>query len=263
MSSANPGGARIPEQPSILEVKNVSVRFGALVAVNAVSFVARRGSVTSVIGPNGAGKSTLFNLISGALTSSSGEVWFDGANVTGWAASRLVRKGLSRSFQITNLFFEISVYENLRLAAQVLEPQSKLLMPLRRSALARQRTEELIEQFKLDDKVHELAGYLSHGEQRRLEIAVALASRPKVLLLDEPTQGMSHADTEETSKLIRSLSRDVSILLVEHDVSLVMDLSDHVVVMAQGAKLADGTPAQIRSNLEVQAAYFGREVSHA
>lgn len=263
MSSLTAGRNHVPELTSILEVKNVSMRFGALIAVNSVSFIAQRGSITSVIGPNGAGKSTLFNLISGALTSSSGEVWFDGVDVTGWSASKLVRKGLSRSFQITNLFFEISVYENLRLAAQVLEPQSRLLMPLRRSALALQRTEELIEQFGLGDKVHEMAGYLSHGEQRRLEIAVALAGRPKILLLDEPTQGMSHADTEETSKLIRSLSSDVSILLVEHDVGLVMDLSDHVVVMAQGSKLADGTPAQIQANLEVQAAYFGREATHA
>jgi branched-chain amino acid transport system ATP-binding protein len=263
MIPAQAQGAQSQSGSPMLEVRNISVRFGALIAVDDVSFTANRKGVTSVIGPNGAGKSTLFNLISGALSASAGEVWFDGTNVTGWRPSRLLRKGLSRSFQITNLFFEASVYENLRLAAQVLEPQSRMLLSLRRSASAQQRAEELIEQFELTGKVHELAGYLSHGEQRRLEIAVALASRPKMLLLDEPTQGMSHSDTEETGQLIRSLSTDISILLVEHDVGLVMDLSDHVVVMAQGAKLAEGTPGEIRSDVRVQAAYFGREASHA
>jgi len=263
MTDATLKAARDPGKPPILDVRGVSVRFGALCAVDDVSFVARQGHVTSIIGPNGAGKSTLFNLISGALRPDSGQVWFDGADVTGQAPSRLIRSGLSRSFQITNLFFEISVYENLRLAAQVLEPSSKLLRPLRDSVLAHQRTEELIEQFRLTDKVHELAGYLSHGEQRRLEIAVALAGRPKMLLLDEPTQGMSHTDTEEIGGLIKGLAGGVSILLVEHDVGLVMGLSDHVVVMAQGAKLAEGAPAEVQANPDVQAAYFGKGVSNA
>lgn len=263
MNSGRMEMAQDNEGSSILKVRDISVRFGALLAVNAVSFVAQRGHITSIIGPNGAGKSTLFNLISGALTPSGGRVWFEGADVTGQRPGALVRKGLSRSFQITNLFFEISVYENLRLAAQILERPAKLLMPLRSNVLARQRTEELIEQFKFADKVHDLAGYLSHGEQRRLEIAVALAGRPKMLLLDEPTQGMSHADTEETGRLIKDLAGDISILLVEHDVDLVMGLSDHVVVMAQGAKLAEGSPAAVRSNPDVQAAYFGREAAHA
>lgn len=175
----------------------------------------------------------------------------------------LMHAGLSRSFQITNLFFELSVYENLRLASQVLEPAGNLLLPVRRSTAARERADQLIAQFFLADKAHELAGTLSHGEQRRLEIAVSLASRPKMLLLDEPTQGMSHADAEETGNLIKSLAGDVSILLVEHDVGLVMNLSDHVVVMNQGAKLAEGTPAAVRADPGVQAAYFGQGKHHA
>jgi branched-chain amino acid transport system ATP-binding protein len=247
----------------LLEVKNLSVRFGNLHAVSDVSFNALRGHITSVIGPNGAGKSTLFNLISGAIAPSDGQVRFDGEDITGFAPHRLTRKGLWRSFQITNLFPELPVFENLRLAAQVLEPASLLAMPLRRSQKARERADELIERFALKDKAHELAGTLSHGEQRRLEIAVALASRPKMLLLDEPTQGMSHADTEDTANLIRQLSAEITILLVEHDVGLVMNLSDHVVVMNQGKKLAEGTPLDVRANPAVQAAYFGSGVAHA
>ena len=242
----------------VLSVRDLTVRFGALTAVNNVSFDARRGHITSVIGPNGAGKSTLFNLISGAIRPSSGKVTFNGQDVTARGPDRLMKAGLARSFQITNLFFELSVFENLRLAAQALEAPTRALLPVRRSVIALQRAEELIAQFGLSAKAHELAGYLSHGEQRRLEIAVALACRPSMLLLDEPTQGMSHADTEETGAMIKSLAGDLSILLVEHDVGLVMNLSDHVVVMTQGAKLAEGMPAAVRANPAVQAAYFGQ-----
>ncbi|MFC5511736.1 ABC transporter ATP-binding protein [Massilia jejuensis] len=247
----------------VLSVRDLTVRFGALTAVNNVSFDARRGHITSVIGPNGAGKSTLFNLISGAIRPSSGKVTFNGQDVTARGPDRLMKAGLARSFQITNLFFELSVFENLRLAAQALEAPTRALLPVRRSVIALQRAEELIAQFGLSAKAHELAGYLSHGEQRRLEIAVALACRPSMLLLDEPTQGMSHADTEETGAMIKSLAGDLSILLVEHDVGLVMNLSDHVVVMTQGAKLAEGLPAAVRANPAVQAAYFGQGSHHA
>lgn len=254
---------RVTDNAPVLEVRDLSVRFGALTAVDQVSFAAARGHITSVIGPNGAGKSTLFNLISGAIRPSSGTVLFDGQDVTGQAPWQLMRAGLTRSFQITNLFFELSVYENLRLAAQALEPAGKALWPVRRSVQVLARADELIEQFRLNDKAHELAGYLSHGEQRRLEIAVALAGKPRLLLLDEPTQGMSHADTEETGAMIKSLAGELSILLVEHDVGLVMNVSDHVVVLSQGAKLAEGPPAEVRANPAVQAAYFGTGATHA
>ena len=152
--------------------------------------------------------------------------------------------GLSRSFQITNLFFELTVAENLRLAAQVLEPVAAAFLPIRRSARApRPRSTRCSIASRCGGKAGELAGNLSHGEQRRLEIAVCLASEPKILLLDEPTQGMSHGDTENTAELVRSLVEDVTVLLIEHDIGLVMSLSDHVVVMHQGRKLAEGTPA--------------------
>jgi len=249
---------------TILDVQGLSVRFGALKAVNDVSFVARRGQITAVIGPNGAGKSSLFNLISGAIRPSAGRVVLEGRDLTGASPDRMLAAGLARSFQITNLFFELSVRENLRLAAQFLERGRGLLRPIAASTTALARVDELIAQFDLAARADELAGYLSHGEQRRLEIAVALAARPKLLLLDEPTQGMSHADTQETEALIRRLAIEhgLSILLVEHDVELVMNLSNHVVVMHQGAKLAEGAPAAVRANPDVQAAYFG-EATHA
>lgn len=268
MSTPKSQDAASPQSPeAILSVQGLSVRFGGLRAVDDVSFVAERGRITSVIGPNGAGKSSLFNLISGAIRPSAGRVVFEGQDLTGASPDRMLAAGLARSFQITNLFFELPVRENLRLAAQFLERGKGLLRPIAASQTALVRVDELIAQFELASRVDVLAGYLSHGEQRRLEIAVALAARPGLLLLDEPTQGMSQADTHETETLIRDLAvqQGLSILLVEHDVDLVMNLSDHVIVMHQGAKLADGAPAAVQANPAVQAAYFGehREYSHA
>jgi branched-chain amino acid transport system ATP-binding protein len=249
---------------SILQLRDLCVQFGALKAVDEVSFDAGRGAITAVIGPNGAGKSTLFNLVSGALRPTRGTVQLNGQDVTGLPPEKLLAHGLARSFQITNLFFELPVRENLRLAAQFLEKGRGALRPVQRSREAMARVDELITQFELAAQADELAGFLSHGQQRRLEIAMALASRPALLLLDEPTQGMSHADTQATEALIRSLATEggLSILLVEHDVDLVMSLSDHVVVMHQGRKLAEGPPQQVRADPEVQAAYFG-EATHA
>ncbi len=242
---------------ALLQVENLAINFGALPAVSNLSFRAAKGGITSIIGPNGAGKSTLFNLVSGALQPQRGRVEFAGEEVTGWATHRLLRAGLSRSFQITNLFFELSVFENLRLAAQILEPAGHWLLPVARSTKGRERAGDLLERFGLAEKAGSLAGHLSHGEQRRLEIAMALASRPKLLLLDEPTQGMSHGDTQSTADMIKSLAGDLTILLIEHDIDVVMNLSDHVVVMHQGAKLAEGTPAEVRENPAVQKAYLG------
>jgi branched-chain amino acid transport system ATP-binding protein len=241
----------------VLEVRNVSLRFGGVRAVDDLSLAVARNRITAIIGPNGAGKSTLFNIISGALRPQAGEILVEGVDHTAAPPHRLQQAGLARSFQITNLFFELSVVENLRLAAQVLEPLSRAWLPISRSRIARERVSELIEQFDLVEDAEQLAGNLSHGDQRRLEIAVALAARPKILLLDEPTQGMSHRDAEETAGLIRSLASDVTVLLIEHDIGIVMMLSDHVMVMHQGRKLAEGTPHEVRADAAVQAAYFG------
>jgi len=243
--------------PNAMSVRGLSIAFGGLRAVDNVSFDVAKNQITTVIGPKGAGKSTLFNLISGALTPNAGEVLVDGVDMTGRPPERNKAAGLSRSFQITNLFPELTVAENLRLGAQVLEPVSRAFLPLRHSTRARAKVEEMLERFDLKERRDELAGNLSHGDQRRLEIAVCLASEPKILLLDEPTQGMSHTDTAETAALVRSLTRDVTVLLIEHDIGLVMELSDHVIVMHQGRKLAEGPPQTVRADPAVQAAYFG------
>jgi branched-chain amino acid transport system ATP-binding protein len=243
--------------PPVLDIRGLGISFGGLKAVDDVSFSVERHRITTIIGPNGAGKSTLFNLISGALMPRSGKVMIDGVEMTRDSAEQKKAAGLSRSFQITNLFFELTVAENLRLAAQLLEPPSRAFLPIRRSRRAMEKTEQMLERFALAHRRDELAGNLSHGDQRRLEIAVCLASEPKILLLDEPTQGMSHADTRDTAALVRSLTEDVTVLLIEHDIGLVMTLSDHVVVMHQGRKLAEGRPEVVRSDPAVQAAYFG------
>lgn len=241
----------------VLETRDLSINFGGLRAVDQVSFGIERNRITTVIGPNGAGKSTLFNLISGALRPRNGQVLIEGVDCTGQPPYRMQAAGLARSFQITNLFDELTVAENLRLAAQILEPVSRIWRPVRASGVAKARVDEMLERFGLAGKARHTAGELSHGEQRRLEVAVALACKPKVLLLDEPTQGMSLGDTRDTAELIKSLTADVTVLLIEHDIGLVMSLSDHVIVMHQGQKLAEGAPAEIRANKAVQAAYFG------
>lgn len=242
----------------VLAVQDLSISFGGLKAVDGVTFDVARNRITTVIGPNGAGKSTLFNLISGALKPHRGRVSLDGRDVTRLPPDRMQSAGLSRSFQITTLFSELSVSENLRLAAQALEPSLRALLPVAGSRSAARRVEEMLERFGLGAKAAHRVDQLSHGEQRRLEVAVALTGRPKVLLLDEPTQGMSQGDTEDTAQLIRSLANDVTVLLVEHDIALVMSLSDHVVVMHQGQKLAEGPPDAVRANPAVQAAYLGQ-----
>jgi branched-chain amino acid transport system ATP-binding protein len=246
---------------AILKANNLSKRFGGLAAVDNISFEVVPFGVTSIIGPNGAGKSTLFNLLSGTFRPDSGSVLLNDQNVTRMNPEERLFSGMARSFQITNLFFDLTVIDNLRLASQTLHPRSYLYLPLSKCELALARADELLVEFGLVDSRNQLAGALSHGQQRRLEIAVTLATRPKLLLLDEPTQGMSQGDTQETAELIKQLGSKITVLLIEHDVDLVMDLSKTVIVMAQGKKLAEGSPHEVRSNPLVQAAYFGEETA--
>jgi branched-chain amino acid transport system ATP-binding protein len=191
------------------------------------------------------------------LRPQAGAVFVEGIEYTGSPPYRMQAAGVARSFQITNLLFELPVAENLRLAAQVLEPARMSWLPISASRHARARVAELLERFGLAEKAGLAVAQLSHGEQRRLEVAVALAGKPKVLLLDEPTQGMSHGDTEDTAALIKSLAAEVTVLLIEHDIGLVMNLSDHVIVLHQGKKLFEGAPEAVRANPAVQTAYFG------
>jgi branched-chain amino acid transport system ATP-binding protein len=241
----------------ILQAKNLTKYFGGLRAVAQVSFAIEPFGVTSIIGPNGAGKTTLFNLLSGLYIPEGGQLLLGGKDITELSPVDRLANGMARSFQITNLFFDLTVEQNLQLAAQKLETWPKLFYAANKSQLAMTRAQELIEEFQLQEKKDEPVAYLSHGEQRRLEIAVTMALKPKILLLDEPTQGMSQGDTHKTSELIAQLAKNVTVLLIEHDVELVMDLSKHVIVMAQGEKIAEGNPHNVRSNPIVQAAYFG------
>jgi branched-chain amino acid transport system ATP-binding protein len=243
----------------MIKVTRLNKAFGALRAVHDLSFEAMPRRITSIIGPNGAGKSTAFNLIAGTLRPDSGVVELDGQDVTGEPSYKLARLGIARSFQITNLFFGLSVLENVRLACQSRERRTRYLVRLDRMSDPTARAAEILEECGLDDNAGELVGNLSHGDQRRVEIAVSVALEPKLLMLDEPTQGMSPAETAEVDALIKSLAGRVTVLLIEHDIDLVMSISDHVIVMHQGRKLFEGAPAEVRASRDVQDAYLGAD----
>jgi len=243
----------------MIKVSNLSKAFNALRAVDDLSFEAAPNRVTSIIGPNGAGKSTAFNLIAGTLPPDAGRVELDGHDITGLPPHVLVHHGVARSFQITNLFFGLSVFENIRLACQTLEPRRNYLQRRDRMLPPRRHAEEILARFGLAEVAAEQVGNLSHGDQRRVEIAICMAMRPKLLMLDEPTQGMSPAETAEIDALIRSLTGQVTVLLIEHDIDLVMGLSDRVIVMHQGRKLFEGTPTEARNSADVRDAYLGSD----
>ena len=241
----------------VLEARDLSISFGGLRAVDGVSFAAERNRITTIIGPNGAGKSTLFNLISGALRPQSGAVFVEGVECTGappTACWRRAWRARSRSPICC------STCRWRRTCGWRRRCWSARAATGCRSPGAASPARAWPSCWSVSASPARPAlsvAQLSHGEQRRLEVAVALAGRPKVLMLDEPTQGMSHGDTEDTAVLIRSLAAEVTVLLIEHDIGLVMNLSDHVIVMHQGRKLAEGTPASVRADPAVQTAYFG------
>jgi branched-chain amino acid transport system ATP-binding protein len=245
----------------MIKVTSLNKAFGALRAVDNLSFEAAPCRITSIIGPNGAGKSTAFNLIAGTLRLDSGTVELEGRDITGYAPYTLAGLGVARSFQITNLFFGLSVLENVRLACQSREARRRYLVRLDSLAQPRERARDLLAEFALADQADELVGNLSHGDQRRVEIALCMALAPRLLMLDEPTQGMSPAETADIDTLIKGLAGRVTVLLIEHDIELVMSLSDHVIVMHQGQKLFEGSPDAVRASPLVRQAYLG--VDHA
>ena len=245
---------------SLLSVENVSRRFGSLVAVNGVSLQVEPGELRAVIGPNGAGKTTFFNLISGFLVPSSGRIVFDGADITRLLPARRVWRGIARTFQVTEVFPELTAGENLRVAIEV--AAGYRLRPFLSRAADRAvhaRAEELLALGGLADKAKRPVGELSHGDQRAAEIMMALALKPRLLLLDEPTAGMGEQETYAVAQLIHRLHQDqkLSIVLIEHDMRVVFHLADRIMVLAEGAVLAEGTPAEIAADAAVQAAYLG------
>jgi branched-chain amino acid transport system ATP-binding protein len=244
---------------AMLEVDGVSKNFGALAALARVSLTVRAGEVFSVIGPNGAGKSTLFNVIAGLHLPTSGRVAFRGGEITGLGPEVINRKGLAKTFQITNVFPGISVYDNVRVAAQSRTPVSGRLPSLWRLPDVERTVMDLLGAFGLAGRRDEAAQNLSHGEQRYLEICLALATDPTLLLLDEPTAGMTPGETKEATALIRQIarSRRLTVLLIEHDMSVVMGISDRIAVLHFGQKIAEGSPEAIRNDPQVIDAYLG------
>jgi branched-chain amino acid transport system ATP-binding protein len=246
---------------SVLEVRNVSKRFGSLVAVRDVSLTVGKGELRAIIGPNGAGKTTFFNLISGFFRPTTGTIAFDGRDVTALPAHQRVTLGMARTFQITEIFPELTIYENVRIGTEVAGGyRLRPWMSRDERSEVRRRVAEILKLAALESKADRVVGELAHGDQRTAEIAMALALRPHLLLLDEPTAGMGDQETYEITQLIRRLHRDgnFTIVLIEHDMRVVFHLADRISVLDQGNLLADGTPQEIAANEAVQAAYLGK-----
>ncbi len=244
----------------LLTAKNLTKRFGGLAAVNEVSVELLRNHIHAVIGPNGAGKSTLTNLLSGDIAPTSGSVHLGGHDVTGWNPEKISARGLGRSYQKTNIFLPFSVWENVRLAAQSRQPfAARWLSRAINFDAINARAERALTLSGLQYRKDSIAGTISHGEQRQLEIAMTLATEPQVVLLDEPLAGMGVAEAERMVGLLQTIKKDHGILLVEHDMDAVFTLADKLTVMVNGQVIASGTPAQIRADAGVQAAYLGEE----
>ena len=242
----------------ILEVQAVSRNFGKFRALSNISVAFAPGQLTAIIGPNGAGKSTFFNVISGGVPPSEGKVLFEGQDITGIAPHEFARRGIAKSFQITNVFKRLSAHENVRVALQMRVTRFEILRARAAYADLIAQADALLARVGLSPSRNQLAGDLAHGQQRSLEVAMALACEPKLLLMDEPTAGMSPEETTVMMKLITQLAQERTVILVEHKMKLVMGLCQRLIVLHHGELLADGPPEDIRANAEVKRVYLGQ-----
>jgi branched-chain amino acid transport system ATP-binding protein len=242
----------------VLEVKSLSKSFGKFLAVQRANLEVQKGEIVAIIGPNGAGKTTLFNLITGLLKPERGEVLFKGQNITGCKPHEICRRGISRSFQVVNIFQRLSIFENVRISLLSREKKTwDLFTPS--AKLAVEETNEILESVGLIDKKERKTGLISHGERKVLEIAMALGGNPELLILDEPTAGMAPEETYRCIELIKHLSvkRGLTILFCEHDMEVVFDIANRIMVMVRGSSIVQGTCDEVRRNQTVQAAYLG------
>ncbi|SFR63980.1 ABC transporter ATP-binding protein [Halogeometricum limi] len=245
---------------TILETENLTKRFGSLTANGDVNLTVESGTTHSVIGPNGAGKSTLFNLITGLLEPTSGSIRFNGEDITGESPHEVARRGLARSFQITDVFDGLTAFENVRVAAQFADDRRSSMWRSADSLTdAGGRATEILEDVGLADRSHQRAAEFAYGDRRKLEIGITMATEPDLLMLDEPTAGMGREDTISTVQLVQRLAdeRGFTLMLIEHDIEIVMSISDTITVLQRGEVIAEGTPDEVRADEEVQRAYLG------
>lgn len=242
----------------ILEVSGVSRYFGKFQALNNISVKFSPGELTAIIGPNGAGKSTFFNVISGGIPPSTGTVRFEGRDITALAQHDFARIGIAKSFQITNVFKQLSAHENVRVSLQMQTARFQVFRSRENYVELIERADALLARVGLADSRHKLAGDMAHGQQRSLEVAMALSCEPKLLLMDEPTAGMSPQETTVMMDLILQLSAERTVILVEHKMKMVMGLCKRLIVLHHGELLAEGNPDEIRGNAEVRRVYLGK-----
>jgi branched-chain amino acid transport system ATP-binding protein len=249
-------GGRGAASGPILRTEGLTMRFGGLTAVNKVSIAIPRGEIRAIIGPNGAGKSTFFNCLTGVLQPTSGRIFLNGEDVAGLPPNKVSHKGLARSYQITNILPGASVLENVRIAAQSRRHAWNMVRNRFSFPDVMDRARAVLDSVGLREQEDELAANLSHGAQRNLEIGIALATEPQLLCLDEPTAGMSVSETRTTVELVRRIAKNLTVVIVEHDMEVVMGLAKTITVLHYGEVLAEGTPAQIQANPRVQEVYL-------
>ncbi|MBC8441732.1 MAG: ABC transporter ATP-binding protein [Deltaproteobacteria bacterium] len=244
----------------LLCTENLCRSFGGVMATNRVCFSVDNQGLTSIIGPNGAGKTTFINIVTGKIGASSGKIFFKGKEITNKPTHELVKMGICRTFQINSIFENLSVFENLRIARQAKDGGSLRIFSSKQSLkTVTEKTWDLVERLGLKDLAARPAKNLAYGDQRVLEVAIAMAGDPEILFLDEPTAGMSPTETRQISKLIKGLANEICVVLVEHDMDLVMSISDRITVLQYGCTIAEGTPEEIRNNEQVREAYLGKE----